>query len=350
VVAFVFFATIAVRAGAADGFRYERNIQVGTQFLKPSLLLPGQPRMQGAGYDGQFYFAIAQDPLLRNPDTAASLDGSFRYRRILYPLVVWTLSTGRPALVPAVLIWFNVAAATVLVALCAWAARRAGRTPWSVLVIALFPGVWIPVLLDLTEPLHLALLAAGILAASAGLLLLSTLAKEPAAVVLLTVGARAFLARDWARAARFAAAGATFGAWTLFVQWFAAGARQSAAFSPHFLDPPGAPFLVLADQAVHEPLKAFLAAPVVLFCVISLVRLLRVRDAAALGAGAYSVLVLASGRDIWIDFTGYYRIMAAALVLVYLSWITAGDPLARYSLVVGGALWALITAFVLLAR
>jgi hypothetical protein len=345
----LFFGGIAVRAGFGDHFQYFKVIQVGQPFLKPSVLLPGQPRLPNAGYDGQFYFALAEDPFLTRPDTASSLDGTFRYRRLLYPLLAWALSLGQRALVPYSLVLVNVLAACALVAVAARAAQRAGVTPWAALVVAGFPGVWIPVLLDLTEPLHLALLAAGMVAGSAGLTLLSALAKETAAVALFSEALRAAVARDWVRGARHGAALAGYLAWAALVQVIVRGAHSNAvAF--HFLDPPGAPLFVLAHDLASRPVNFFLAAPAAAFCLLAIVRLARARDGAGWAGAAYAVLVLASGTDIWVDFTGYYRIMAGVVVLVFLSWCATRDALGRYMLLLGGVTWILVTAFALLLR
>ena len=109
-VALAFFASVALLAGSSDGFRFCELIHIGPR-VRADLLAPCE-RQAGPGYDGQFYFAIAHDPFLTRPDTAASLDDSLRYRRILYPLTAWLLATGQPAALPYTLVLVNVAAAT----------------------------------------------------------------------------------------------------------------------------------------------------------------------------------------------------------------------------------------------
>ena len=101
-VALAFFASVALLAGSSDGFRFCELIHIGPH-VRADLLAPCE-RQAGPGYDGQFYFAIAHDPFLTRPDTAASLDDSLRYRRILYPLAAWLLSAGQPVALPYTLV------------------------------------------------------------------------------------------------------------------------------------------------------------------------------------------------------------------------------------------------------
>ena len=331
----LFFVALAVRAGSADGFRYLQPIHAGSRFLQPAVLLAGQRPLPDAGYDGQFYFAIAQDPLLARPETAASLDGSFRYRRILYPLLAWAVSGGQRALVPFALMAVNVVACCGIAVLLAWYAARRGVNPWSSLVVSAFPGLWIPLLFDLTEPTHLALLAGGVIAGSTGLLLLSALAKETAAVVLLVQAGMAAWSRRWRLLLWTVGAVAALAAWSLFAQLAARGARQGAlAFA--VLDPPGAPFLVLAKDLRGNPANFVLAGLAVLVCLLALGRLLQARDRGAWAAAAYAVAVLASGADVWVALEGYFRIMAGVVVLVYVSWCAARDAIGTATLAAAG--------------
>jgi hypothetical protein len=346
-VAFAFFVLLAVRAGAGDGFRYVRVIQAGDRYARPGVLLPGQSPVHGTGYDGQFAFYIGGDPFLRNSDTARSLDNSLRYRRILYPLLAWLLSAGQRTLLPYVLMAINVAASTVSVGLAAWAAHRRGRSPWFALVLPAFAGVWVPVLSDLTEPTQLAFLAAGALTGSAALTLLAALAKETAGVALAVEAARAAVARNWPRLARFAAAAVLLAAWSLFVQRAIVGPHENT-LGGHLLDPPGAPFLVLVRSA-GEPVRLVLTAAAVAVCLAAVLRLVWHRDSAAWWGAGYAVLALAAGDDTWRDPVAFYRVMAGAVLLLFLSWAVHGDRIARWALIASAVtgLFALVPVLLL---
>ena len=117
------------------------------------------------GYDGQFAYQIARDPL----GASRFLDvPAYRYQRILYPLVAWVLAAGQGTLVPWTLIavnWLALVAGT-------WITEEilAGRgvSCWYALSYGLFAGLLMAVRLDLTEPLALALAQAAILSYERG--------------------------------------------------------------------------------------------------------------------------------------------------------------------------------------
>src|SRR5579885_3744182 len=56
------------------------------------------------GYDGQFYYQIARNPL----GAARYMDNApYRYQHLLYPLLAWLLSFGQVPLVPYTLLLIN---------------------------------------------------------------------------------------------------------------------------------------------------------------------------------------------------------------------------------------------------
>lgn len=114
---------------------------------------------QRYGYDGQFSYYIALDPLkaYHYIDSPA-----YRYTRILYPLLARALALGNAGLIPYTLIAVNLFAlvgGTFIVAL--WLKRK-GVSPWLALALGLFPGLFFSLRYDLTEPLSLALVALAI--------------------------------------------------------------------------------------------------------------------------------------------------------------------------------------------
>lgn len=306
---------------------------VGTRYVRPSMLLPGQHPVPGNGYDGQFSQVLAEDPFLRGPDTARSLDNSFRVRRLLYPLLAWALSLGQRGVLAYALLAINVAAGAALAVVLARAAARRGRGPWLAFAALAYPGVWLPLFQDTVEPLQSLLLVLGVEAGSLGLLLAAALAKETAATALVTEAARSWTAGDRARAARAAATAAAYVAFALVVHLAVRGPAFNT-LGAHFLDPPGAPALVLLRGGPN----AVLALPAVLVAAVAAVRpLLGARDAASLAACAYALLTLGAGLDTWTDPAAYYRVTAGAAVLLYLSWLSRRDRAATAALVVGAA-------------
>jgi hypothetical protein len=111
------------------------------------------------GYDGQFAYFIARAPLggWRHCDVPA-----YRYQRILYPMLAWTLGLGQPAAVPWTLILVNLAA----VAMGTYFTERLlvshGASGWYALVYGLYGGLIAGLRLDLTEPLAYGLVQGGL--------------------------------------------------------------------------------------------------------------------------------------------------------------------------------------------
>ena len=102
------------------------------------------------GYDGEFVYFIALDPVNARHyvDTP-----SYRYSRIVLPLLARALALGQPALVPYVLLlinWLAIAAATLMLAM--WLRRRS-VSPWFALVYGFYPGLFICLQRDTTEAL-----------------------------------------------------------------------------------------------------------------------------------------------------------------------------------------------------
>ncbi|HEV2462130.1 MAG TPA: hypothetical protein VGS80_27585 [Ktedonobacterales bacterium] len=108
------------------------------------------------GYDGQFAYFIALDPV----NASSYIDRpAFRYARIVYPLAARLLAFGQPALVPWTMVLINLLAlAGGTWALAAWLRRR-GASPWLALVYGLYSGLFIAFQRDLTEPLAYGLVA-----------------------------------------------------------------------------------------------------------------------------------------------------------------------------------------------
>jgi hypothetical protein len=111
------------------------------------------------GYDGQFAYYIARDPAGGCPQCDAP---SYRYQRILYPLLAWVLALGRSEAVPWTLIASNVVA---LVGGTYFTERlldahRVSR--WYALAYGLYGGLVTGLRLDLAEPLAYGLVQAGL--------------------------------------------------------------------------------------------------------------------------------------------------------------------------------------------
>lgn len=128
-------------AFALVGTRYSHGNPEGTQ-----------------GYDGQFAYFIARDPLggWRYCDVPA-----YRYQRILYPLLGWALALGQTAAVPWSLIVVNLAALAMGTYFTERLLASHGVSRWYALAYGLYGGLIAGLRLNLTEPLAYGLLQGG---------------------------------------------------------------------------------------------------------------------------------------------------------------------------------------------
>jgi hypothetical protein len=117
------------------------------------------------GYDGQFYLAIALDPLLADPGTVAALDAPrYRYRRILFPALGWVLGLGNPTVIPWALLAVLVASFVGLAhTLGALIRADPGSLPGELVPVALV-GAWVSLLLGTPALLCALLFAQALLA------------------------------------------------------------------------------------------------------------------------------------------------------------------------------------------
>lgn len=159
------------------------------------------------GYDGQFYYQIARNPLeaFKYMDNA-----SFRYQHILYGLVVGALSLGQPVLIPYMLLLVNLLSVVLSVEIVSRLLVKHGLSPWFSLAMGLYFGQAAATMFDTAEPFTYLLVCIGVwmleekhLTMAALLMGLATLSREIA--VLFPAGyALYFLIRkDWQAVVRF---------------------------------------------------------------------------------------------------------------------------------------------------
>ena len=150
-------------------------------------LPPPEARIEGTnGYDGQWFWLVALDPTLGDPQAEMlHYTGEYRAQRIAYPALAAIFAGGDNDLIPWTLLVVNIAAVLTATALGAMWAQRWGHSPYWGLVLGLTPGVVLGTLRDLSDPLAATALAAGLVAwrlnrrlAAALLLTLAVLSRE----------------------------------------------------------------------------------------------------------------------------------------------------------------------------
>jgi hypothetical protein len=125
---------------------------VGTQY--------GQGDPQGTqGYDGQFAYFIAREPLAGCPRCDAP---AYRYQRVVYPLLAWALALGQPVAIPWTLILVNLLALAMGTYFTERLLASQGMSRWYAMAYGLYGGLIAGLRLDLTEPVAYGLLQGGI--------------------------------------------------------------------------------------------------------------------------------------------------------------------------------------------
>jgi hypothetical protein len=158
--------TLFLLAVLAQGsFSATRPFSVGERFgLASELADRGVPvtAEPGVGYDGQWYLALATDPLLRDGIAAHFDNPRYRAGRPLQAWAGWLLAAGRPGLIPAALLAVGPLAAALGAAATAGVATAFGRSRWWGPVFVLIPGVAVGIAAATSEPLALALAVLGV--------------------------------------------------------------------------------------------------------------------------------------------------------------------------------------------
>jgi hypothetical protein len=144
----------------AMDFTYRSRTLLNQSHVSSEITPDPRVTSDSGGYDSQFFYYLAVDPVNARYYMDAN---TYRYTRILYPMVARTLALGRPGLIPYTLILVNwLALAGGAAALAAWL-RRKRVTPWFALVYGLYPGLFFGLQRDLSEPLAYGLVALAIL-------------------------------------------------------------------------------------------------------------------------------------------------------------------------------------------
>jgi hypothetical protein len=140
-------------------------IMAGHVYTHPAQLPRGLLLVPAAGYDGQFYYRLALDPANWHATAfGITMDQSYRYTRIGYPLLAWIFSLGQHQLVPVVLVALNLLGVAAMALLGGMFARESGRHALWGLAFAAYFGLVISVGRDTAEPLAEACMLGGLLA------------------------------------------------------------------------------------------------------------------------------------------------------------------------------------------
>ncbi|MGH3199582.1 MAG: AZOBR_p60025 family cell surface glycopolymer formation protein [Streptosporangiaceae bacterium] len=140
-------------------------IMAGHVYTHRAQLPRGLLLVPSAGYDGQFYYRLALDPANWHATAfGITMDQSYRYTRLGYPVLAWIFSLGQHQLVPVVLVALNLLGVAAMAMLGGMFARESGRHALWGLAFAAYFGLVISVGRDTAEPLAEACMLGGLLA------------------------------------------------------------------------------------------------------------------------------------------------------------------------------------------
>jgi hypothetical protein len=144
---------------------FGRFILIGQNFAHPAQLPASMPLRAKSGYDGQFYYRLAINPLnFHQTAYGVTIDAAYRFMRIGYPVLTWFVSFGHISLVPYMLVAVNVAAIGALGYIGGRFAVQGGRhAAWGLLLPGYF-GLVTSLCRDTAEPVAAACMLAGLLA------------------------------------------------------------------------------------------------------------------------------------------------------------------------------------------
>ena len=208
-------------------------VTAGNEFVNPEAVRTSLYIWPNAGYDGQFYYRLALNPLSSDREAYGIIldNPAYRQQRILYPALAWAVTLGHVRFVPAALVLINLVALCALAWFAASLAQSSGRSPLWGLALALYPGFLLALSRDLTEILAAALLLGALwclrrnwASAAAIALTLAVLARETAGFVVAMIALTYALDR-WRRrtpsfpAYVFVLPGAVAAAWQVFLYY-----------------------------------------------------------------------------------------------------------------------------------
>jgi hypothetical protein len=303
------FAVVLLRR---NGFDASRLVLAGDEFTDPASAPKSLAVANNApGYDGQFYYRLAGEPL----STAERVTGIrfdypvYRAQRIGYPMLVRLFSAGNPRAIPWAMLLLNIAAAGVIAATAATIVTRW----WTALAVALFPGFLLTMSRDLVELVEIAFLLLALrfllsrrIAVAVIFLTLAVLTKETAILFSIAAGV-ATLVRDRAviRASAFAIPIAAHLGWKLwlFHLW---NLSPNLGASEHF----NLPFAGMA-AAMREANRLLVIEAIVIALFTIIVALSFRSSRAALPVKlawiAYAALFFTLGAEFWWEDWSFLR-------------------------------------------
>jgi hypothetical protein len=341
VVALVGGAVLVEVAQARFGGDLRSFLFLGARFSHPEVLRHVPPVGEW-GYDGQFYAALATDPLLLRRSTPRVLDDpSYRAGRVALPLAAWLLALGHPGAAIWCYLFLCWTGTLALVAVVAWWLEGHGLSPWWATLLAASGGTVTAVFRSTPDGAAVSLALLALVAkerrppaVAASLFCLAVLTRETMFLAALAAAGAEARERHWRRAVLYAALpAASFLAWRAVVAWRLSGPLLSGGGNL------GAPlgWLPGKAEALASGRLGLLGVEVwgMLGVGVALVAgflLLRTRPEGALELSflLFAGLALLLSQSVYADAYAYTRILLPVPALALMVAVRAGPWLRRW--------------------
>jgi hypothetical protein len=362
-VVLLYGALVAFRLVSLQG-DWSAFIVAGSRFVRADVVRDIAVLQPSDGYDGQFYYRLALEPLTdRQMKYGIAIDDPrYRQQRILYPLLVNLLSFGNHRLVPSLMVLVNFAAMVLMGFLGALYARQHNRHALYGLAFPIYAGFFFSLSRDLAEAIELTCVLAALLCvsrrkdlAAALLISLAILAKETALLVAIGIMGTMILIPSFSgkrlRGFIYLIPLAVYASWQswLNLHWHRtiAGAVQNNIGFPLT----GIVGFIRSISSSTGFFERMYLVEIMVILIFTIAILFSLRTSTAnLGVKVswllYGALIVSLTRSVWVEDWAFLRATTEFYVLGMA--ILISSPLPLYRLVVG--LWSGLSLWVDLIR
>ena len=357
----LFYALFVGVRLAANDFDASHFVCAGDRFCDES----GAPdnlsiAAHSDGYDGEFFYRLALDPWPRHPTAhGIRLDlPAYRHQRIIYPLLAWALSLGKPGLIPWSLILVNFLAVVLLGYIASLYVRDIGRRPVWGLAITLYPGFVLTVARDLSEVVASCGLLSGFFlygrsrnGVAAAALTLAVLARETTLIAVAAIAIAGLIGRFRHRAPlRWQAwlpPMMAFFTWQIVLRlhW---GRFPFEEGSGNFTFPFAGPAQLIRESLSFESASHGLwlaEAAVIAFFAVAVIHALRTSKARAYEIIAwilYALLACGLSHYVWNDDWNFLRVLSEFYLFGAIILLHSRGRLCYAAFAFTGALWVFL--------
>jgi hypothetical protein len=320
-------------AGYARNFNGNLSgfICMGDRFIRPETLPSRVIHIPNCvGYDGQFFYFIAHDPLILGSLPGRLDRPAYRYQRILYPALASAASLGKAKRIPRMLVAVNAVALCLGVWMLAAYMTAHGRNAWTGAMLGLLSGCLLGLYRDMCDPLAAVLLVAAFIAweqrrllSASAFLAAALLTRETSAIVIPLLAAEALLRRDWKGLSFTLLSVVPFACWQIYIAW-QFGEPSWRGGTGNF----GAPLTAVwhygrevfdTGSGNERAYFAFFLAQAACCLPIAAVNLWKRRDAAAVAFVAFAVMPFFMSRFVWVEPWSYGRVLVTGAAMLLLS-------------------------------